>query len=408
MQLSILLVILISFLSQYGLLADARLVDEPFLLKWTFVLTLLILPAIQLFARITAGRSASEVTESSDQHGKFDAATRRVVLAKVSGWAWLIFSVLLVACTDWPDWVLAFSWNLKSAGLLLILSPALVSLNLFWFVQAMDHEHPWTESLNETVVRFKVFVLTNLIPLIFVLGAGDLSGFFPTIKSQVFYYGMFPAMLLILAYFLPLMISWLFPTRSLMKTEFGTELNALAQESKTFIRDIRLWGTGNRMVNAMIVGLVPSTRTVLISDRLLNEFPIDEIRAVFLHELGHARGNHLWQRFLAATVPFSTVYVLSLACELSEFIAIPMAILSSLAGLSLIARTLEYEADRFAVETLIATGNSPSGLVDALKRIRAIQPSSDRFSWLHPNITARIQRLTSTAIVRSCYRESGQ
>ena len=47
------------------------------------------------------------------------------------------------------------------------------------------------------------------------------------------------------------------------------------------------------MANAMIVGLVPWLRYVIFTDRLLEEFSEDEIEAVFGHEIGHVRHQHM-------------------------------------------------------------------------------------------------------------------
>ncbi len=57
--------------------------------------------------------------------------------------------------------------------------------------------------------------------------------------------------------------------------------------------NVLVWNTSSGMANAMIVGLVPWLRYVIFTDRLLEEFSEDEIEAVFGHEIGHIRHQHM-------------------------------------------------------------------------------------------------------------------
>ena len=57
--------------------------------------------------------------------------------------------------------------------------------------------------------------------------------------------------------------------------------------------NVLVWNTSSGMANAMIVGLVPWLRYVIFTDGLLEEFSDDEIEAVFGHELGHVRHQHM-------------------------------------------------------------------------------------------------------------------
>ena len=57
--------------------------------------------------------------------------------------------------------------------------------------------------------------------------------------------------------------------------------------------NVLVWNTRSGMANAMIVGLVPWLRYVIFTDGLLEEFSEDEIEAVFGHEIGHIRHQHM-------------------------------------------------------------------------------------------------------------------
>jgi STE24 endopeptidase len=47
------------------------------------------------------------------------------------------------------------------------------------------------------------------------------------------------------------------------------------------------------MANALVVGLLPWPRYVVFTDKLLEEFRPDEVEAVFGHEVGHVKHQHM-------------------------------------------------------------------------------------------------------------------
>jgi STE24 endopeptidase len=57
--------------------------------------------------------------------------------------------------------------------------------------------------------------------------------------------------------------------------------------------DVLLWNTNGGAANAMIVGVAPFLRYVLLTDRLVAELTPDELEAVFGHEIGHVKHHHM-------------------------------------------------------------------------------------------------------------------
>src|SRR5271170_2349553 len=64
-------------------------------------------------------------------------------------------------------------------------------------------------------------------------------------------------------------------------------LTAAARRLRLRYSDILLWNTHGGVANAMVVGVLPMPRYVVLSDRLLAGLDDDEIEAVFGHEVGH-------------------------------------------------------------------------------------------------------------------------
>jgi Zn-dependent protease with chaperone function len=76
--------------------------------------------------------------------------------------------------------------------------------------------------------------------------------------------------------------------------------------------DILLWNTRSGMGNAMVIGLVPWLRYVVFTDRLIEEFPEEEVEAVFGHEVGHIRHHHMFYYLAFLTL---SMIVMGLAAE---------------------------------------------------------------------------------------------
>jgi Zn-dependent protease with chaperone function len=57
--------------------------------------------------------------------------------------------------------------------------------------------------------------------------------------------------------------------------------------------DILLWNTRRGVANAMVAGVLPWPRYVLLTDRLVTDLSGDEVDAVFGHEIGHVKHHHM-------------------------------------------------------------------------------------------------------------------
>jgi STE24 endopeptidase len=58
--------------------------------------------------------------------------------------------------------------------------------------------------------------------------------------------------------------------------------------------NILIWNTHGGVVNAMVVGLLPWVRYVVLTDRLVAEMTPEEVEGVFGHEVGHIKHRHMW------------------------------------------------------------------------------------------------------------------
>jgi Zn-dependent protease with chaperone function len=70
-------------------------------------------------------------------------------------------------------------------------------------------------------------------------------------------------------------------------------LLAAASRLRFRFSNVLLWDTNGGVANAMVAGVLPCPRYVLLSDRLIQDLSPDEVEAVFGHEVGHVKYHHI-------------------------------------------------------------------------------------------------------------------
>jgi Zn-dependent protease with chaperone function len=130
---------------------------------------------------------------------------------------------------------------------------------------------------------------------------------------------------------------------------------------------ILVWDTRGGIVNAMVAGLAPYPRYVMMTDRLMEQLSPDEIEAVFGHEIGHIKHGHIpyYAVFLlgcmfasagVANLMISSIPLLRQANEVNEFaVLLPLQLLL-LANVFLVfgflSRRCERQADIFGARAV--------------------------------------------------------
>ena len=184
----------------------------------------------------------------------------------------------------------------------------------------------------------------------------------------------------------PLLLQQVWSTRPL---EPGVLRETLFQECRSHrlaVREVLVWNTGLRIANAAIAGVLAPLRYVFISDRLMRDLPTEQVRALFLHELAHAKLRHPLRRLIAmlgmATPCFGLVW------PTGEFNAHAAALFcvflfSGLLVFGRFARSLELEADYWAA----AQFQDRLGYLRAIANVGSGCP--DRRTWMHPSFQQR-------------------
>ncbi|MDG2221319.1 MAG: M48 family metalloprotease [Rubripirellula sp.] len=249
---------------------------------------------------------------------------------------------------------------------------------------------------------FRGNVAWLIVPVLILLGLSDLIGLMPVDEATS---GMITVIMILL--FVPLGLPWLI--RHLFKTErldVETEHWVCELMSAVGLRRTRAvrWDTAGQSFNALVAGFVPPLRTLLVSDRLLDELPREQVAMVVLHEAAHLRRKHVPLRMLSVLPAWGAGALLTqVAGDQAWAMAAGsgVGIIMTLVILRLVAYRTEYDADvqacRMAERISARVPGVPASydqaadaLSAALMRVTFDQPESRRATWLHPGVADRV------------------
>jgi Zn-dependent protease with chaperone function len=223
---------------------------------------------------------------------------------------------------------------------LLLLAPFCVALLLSWtcFYDAEralagedreDHEelataHPrkfWSRAAY-VGFHFRQNLALVFLPIFLLLTEKELRRQFPALNQQwqvpasILGVGIAMAVFMTMPWILRLVLG----LQSLPEGPLRDRLLATARRLRFRCSDILLWNTRGGVANAMVAGIFPFLRYVLLSDRLLDDLTPDEVEAVFGHEIGHVKHQHMlyYLVFLLASIFVLGSLVLPYQNELNE------------------------------------------------------------------------------------------
>lgn len=164
------------------------------------------------------------------------------------------------------------------------------------------------------------------------------------------------------------------------------------------VRDVRgIRARSVRMANAMITGVLPAARFVLLTDHLIDNLDDDELDAIVAHEIAHGRQHHL---LLKTGCWLGLVVVLAAAVALAGGLGavLPLVALALFVAAFLVQGRLgvrlEERADDYACRQV---GVDP--VVRALEKLATLNMTKRRTGALwdalqqHPGLERRIARL---------------
>ncbi len=309
-------------------------------------------------------------------------------------------------------WMFAGAWRAKGVGELAVLAAR--------GIQPTSPDNPVARAVRRNMIAvLPLTVIISLFEGIWVLGA---LGVTPLAQASrwieampLLNLGAVFAIVLVALPFLPWLIARTLKTKPLPAGPFRDRLEMAASRIGLRYRDILLWPTGGKILNAMVVGFTPGTRRIFFSDGILRALPEDELMAVFFHEAGHAKKHHLpllLLLFLSVGMVFHFVGAPLMQAGVPELwlVIMQLAVLWFLL-LGWVSRRFEREADLYgAAHASILEPDAPEVpipnsertlprgaalMIRALERLQRI--SGKGTSHRHGSIQDRMQYIAAHA-----------
>lgn len=248
-----------------------------------------------------------------------------------------------------------------------------------------------------------------LVPVVVLLGVSDLISLLPVSEAAR---GPVTVAVVLLGVPLtvPLLVRSLFRTGPLDPDDERQVTRLFAAAGLPRIRAVR-WDTSGRGFNAMVAGVVAPFRTVLISDRILDELPRPQLAMILLHEAAHVRRRHIAIRMLLLAPAWAaavTVSRLAAGTDWGPAAGTVTGIALTALVLRWVAHRTELDADAHACRLAVQAAKSVDGipaseraaadaLADALVRVTAESHLAQASSWMHPSLRTRLDSLGSPA-----------
>lgn len=267
----------------------------------------------------------------------------------------------------------------------------------------------WTDQIKNLFISL---ILTSVILCLFIAlhqALGD--------KMVVLFAVLLFALVLFLAFLSPYFMKIFNKFTPLEDGELKSKLTALLEKNGYQVKEIKVMDASRRSTksNAFFTGF-GKTKTIVLFDTLLENSTIDEICAVFAHEMGHGIHKDTLKNQILA---FGEVIIISLlawllvrypelyrafglwsvnygmALFLLSYCILP--VISPLIGLvsNWYSRRAEYRADRKAAEE-----GYGEALISALKKLSrenfsnlAPDPLVVKLAYSHPTLSQRIQAI---------------
>lgn len=264
-------------------------------------------------------------------------------------------------------------------------------------------------------------VIIGLLEGIWLLGEWNVPGLRPLARwleaMPLLTLGLMFGVLALLSLFLPAIFRRVLSTTPLPPGRIRSLLEAQASALGLRYRDIGVWNTTGRVLNAMVVGFTPRTRLIFLTDALLERLSEEEILAVFSHEAGHARRHHLplfLVMFVASAVLFHVAGDILEAWVDPYVITTLQLLFLWFVLLGSVSRLFEREADVYGAEHAAAlfpaeeetpvapdrNGGFPAGTAYMIRSLEHIQHLSGRgSSHRHGSVNERVRFLAAYAML---------
>ncbi|MEM9587870.1 MAG: M48 family metalloprotease, partial [Planctomycetota bacterium] len=332
---------------------------------------------------------------------------------QLEGMRWLGLGVIVICSAgfgygQWIAQIPVVEHSMAAQSLLLLIPGVVIILsawsaeNLYGMVLGYT-DLSLTDHVKTVLAAFRSGAAWLIVPVLLILLLTDLIRSLPITENQATW-----ATIVMMAITVPLGIPVL--VRRLLHTE---PLDQSFDWIQLILQRCRLrgtppirWNTGNRSYNALVAGFVPGLRSLVVSDRILDEMRPDQIGMIVLHEVAHLKRFHVPLRMFSVLPAWGAGMAISYLLQdwpWAGSVGSVSAIGLTLLVLRWVAYLTEFDADRYAcrmaeslrgelAELPASRSAAALSLAEALAMVTRDQPGAQKATWLHPSVGQRSDR----------------
>jgi Zn-dependent protease with chaperone function len=301
-----------------------------------------------------------------------------------------------------------------------LLLALLLSWHGFYFAEKVSSDlvhddEPYLGRSAYVALQARHNLLLVVPPIVLYLLAQAIHGLLPGLeKDSVFLVPLGVGLLVVALVSIPLILKFYLNLRPLPAGPLRDRLRDAAGRLQFRFSDVLVWDTRQTVANALVSGVLPGLRYVVLTDLLIERLTPEEVEAVFAHEVGHIKHHHmpLYVSFCLCSIVFLFGVWRIVEREMGGETATallasatpPPDVLEALAGpgllllvsgyffvvFGLLSRRCESEADLFGCRKV-----SSEAFIQALEKVADINGIPRRrthwlVSWQHPPIAERV------------------
>ncbi len=160
------------------------------------------------------------------------------------------------------------------------------------------------------------------------------------------------------------------------------------------LKSLRVLKTSDcKMANAWVTGI--RKNQIFVTDYLINNFTIKEVKGVLAHEIGHVKKKHIYYRFAIIIFLLISSHYIGVYFENFYWAELIYILISITFIFTILFRYQENEADLYAIENT----DDPYAYLSALEKLVHLNTSTlkvrkfEEKMHTHPSIDKRIARL---------------
>ncbi len=240
-------------------------------------------------------------------------------------WSAVVAQAVAVVAFGWLDWLRSELGDWPLLDELIALSPPIFAIAACWWAA-----HPMERILRGDSISRRRFVATELRnqlgllggPALLAIGASEaatlLASRWFAADSAVAMLAA-PAAVISVMLFAPSLMVRILDTEPMPDGNEREILERVLADNGVRMSRILVWRTGGTLLNGAVVGFVPAARYLLLTDAVLERMPVESLRAIVAHEVGHVKRRHVPWMLLTTLAAVATA---ALAVE----VAMPFAI----------------------------------------------------------------------------------